>query len=366
MGLFGGAAKKRFVGIDLGSSGIKAVELLNEKGRARLMTYGYSQSRSGENLFSPLERPKEAADLLVKVCKQAGIGPVKAVAALPMASVFSAVISVPREKDEKHLKEAINVQVRKLTPMPLEEMITYSTFIDPWKHMPKAKDASKPSDAPSADHVRVLVTGTAKSMVQKYLEVFKLAKVELQAIDTEAFALIRSLVGKDKGTVLILDVGHTQTNLSIVDKGVPFLNRSMHVGGAVVTDQIASQLGISVDQAEQMKHDLGTSAAPGAEGGSTAFLDSLIQPILHEIRYAFDLYARMELTESKRVEKIILTGGSSHLPQIDVALSRALNLNVYRGDPWARVVVPEALRSVLDEVGPRLSVAVGLAMREID
>ena len=80
-------------------------------------------------------------------------------------------------------------------------------------------------------HVRVLVTGAAKSLVQKFIEIFKYAKLELQAIDTESFALIRSLVGKDKSSIMILDMGSKRTNITIVEKGIPFLTRSINIGG---------------------------------------------------------------------------------------------------------------------------------------
>jgi len=74
----------------------------------------------------------------------------------------------------------------------------------------------------------------------------------------------------------------------------------------------------------------------------------------------------MELTEIKKVDKIILTGGSSHLPRVPEYLAEVLNMNVYRGDPWARVTYPKDLETVLEEIGPRMSVAVGLAMRDLD
>ncbi len=374
MSLFGGSAKKSFLGVDIGAGGIKVVELLNEKNRARLMTYGYSERRAGDLSAPPLEHPKETAELLTKVCKQAKTGSVRAVAALPLSSVFSAVISVPREKDEKLVKEAINAQARKLTPMPLEEMVTYSTFIDPLKEKESkdAKAAKAPSQAGEApkkkDSVRVLVTGSPKSLVQKYIEIFKLAKLELQALDTEGFALIRSLVGKDKSTVMLLDIGSSRTNMTIVEKGIPYLTRSINVGGGTVTQKIASQLSISEEEAERMKHDLGTMpiAESAAAGGMPAMLESVAMSLVGEIRFAIDLYSRMEFTDSKRVEKIIITGGSAHLPRLPQYLSQVLNMNVYVGDPWARVIYPEDLRPVLDEVGPRLAVAVGLAMRDIE
>ncbi|HBP00582.1 MAG: Type IV pilus assembly protein PilM [Candidatus Uhrbacteria bacterium GW2011_GWF2_41_16] len=375
MGWFGGSTKKSFLGVDIGSSGIKVVELLNEKGRARLLTYGYSERRPGDLTLPLLDDPKTAANLLVNVCKRAGTTSVKAVASLPLASVFSTLITVPREKDEKVIRETVQSQVRKLTPMPLEEMITYSTFIDPLKGSKMSDGTSipvsnrSPNDSiKKKEYIRVLVTGTAKSLVQKYIETFKGAKLEIQALDTESFALIRSLVGKDKSTVMILDIGSLRTNMTIVEKGIPFLTRSINVGGAALTKKIMTQLGLSEEQAEQMKYDLGTLPpdALSLTEGIPAILESITHPILNEIRYAFDIYSRIELTDNKRVEKIILTGGSAHLPHLPEFLSQTLQMNVYRGDPWARVIFPPDLRAVLDEVGPRLAVAVGLAMREME
>ena len=213
-----------------------------------------------------------------------------------------------------------------------------------------------------------MVTGAAKSLVQKYIEIFKLAKIDLVALDTEAFALIRSLVGKDKSTVMIVDIGYTRTNFTIVEKGIPFLTRSINVGGGTVTKKIMEQLNVPEAEAERLKQDLGTMAEsdPQTGEGLQVVLASVLQPMINEIKYASEVYAKMELTDGKKFEKIILTGGSAHLPGLVKELTMAMNTNVYIGDPWARVMTPEELRPVLDEIGPKLSVAIGLAMRELD
>jgi type IV pilus assembly protein PilM len=369
-GLFGKKPSKNYLGIDIGTGGIKTVELLNEKGRGRLLTYGYSDRGGGESSAPLLDNSKEAADLIYKICKKSGVTSGRAVAALPMASVFSAVVAVPRNKDERMVKEAINEQIKKLSPMPLEEMITYSTFIDPLKAEVKKENSefSGSSAEKKSNYTRVLVTGAAKSLVQKYIEIFKLAKLELLALDTEAFAIIRSLIGKDKSTVMVIDLGASRTNLTIVEKGVPFLTRSINLGGDTVTQKIAQQMKIAPVEAEKTKQDLATLAETesGLSDGLQNILDTLLQPLVNEIRYAFEIFSKMEMTDGRRVEKIILTGGSAHLPGLVAALTKALNINVYIGDPWARIITPEELRPLLDEIGPRLSVAVGLAMREIE
>jgi type IV pilus assembly protein PilM len=356
-----------YLGVDVGAAGLKVVELANEKGRAKLMTYGYTERKPGQAAMSPFDDPKATGELLAALCRKCGTRGTKAMAALPLSSVFSAIVSVPRRKTEKEMQPLVDAQVAKLTPIPVSEMVLYSTYIDGiGKENIKNQEPKAQLEKPS-DHVRVLVTGAAKSLVQKYVEIFRAAKLDLQAIDTEAFALVRSLIGKDRGPIAILDIGGMRANVTVVEKGVPVLTRSINLGGNAVTKRIMEQMGVPEAEAEQMKLDLGNMAgASSGVGGLPAVLDAVMQPMLNEIRYAFQLYAGMELAEFKKVEKIVLTGGSSHLPRIVEFLKESLNVNVYRGDPWARVAFPEDLRPVLDEVGPRMAVAIGLGMREIE
>ncbi len=371
MGLFGGSKKNTYLGVDIGGSSIKVVELANEKGRARLMTYGYLELPLQDGGDGLLDQPKKAGELLAQICKESDVKATQAMTALQTANVFSTILALPKSKDPKQLKPLIDVELAKLAPLPVSEMITYSTFIDGEKkevEKPRSQEVEK--DGVVKKNVkdkftRVLVTGAAKTLVQKYIDVFKIAKLNLQAIDTESFALIRALIGKDKGAIMILDLGSRRTNLFVVEKGIPFVARSINLGGDSVTKRIVEQMQMNEEDAERAKRDLGI-AGNGGTGGLPKILEPIMQPIVNEIRFAFQLYANMELTEIKRVEKIILTGGSSHLPHIPEYLSETLNMNVYRGDPWARVVYPKDLATVLEEIGPRMAVAVGLAMREMD
>jgi type IV pilus assembly protein PilM len=279
-------------------------------------------------------------------------------AALPMSNVFSTILSLPISKADKQIKPLIDSEIGKLSPLPLSEMITYSTFLD--GEVKKEDKGEK--------ETKVLVTGAAKTLVQKYIEIFKIAKLQLQAIDTESFALIRSLIGKDKSAIMIVDVGAKRTNITFVERGIPFVTRSVNLGGDSVTGRIRASLNTDFEQAERMKRDFGelSSAQSPLPGGLPILLEPVFQPLVNEIRYALQLYVGMEFTETKKVEKIILTGGSAHLPRVPEFLSETLNMNVYRGDPWARVVYPQDLAVVLEEIGPRMSIAVGLAMREIE
>ena len=363
MSLFSKTKKGGILGVDIGANSIKVVEVLNEKGRAKLMTYGYAELPASNDGGILLDQPKVAGELLAEVCKKAGCQGTMAMAALPLSNIFSTILSLPTTQDSKQLKPMIDAEIEKLSPLPLAEMITYSTFLD--GKADKKEQNGKQQQADKEKYVRVLVTGAAKTFVQKYIEIFRVAKLQLQALDTESFALIRSLIGKDRGAIMVIDLGAKRTNLTIVEKGIPFVTRSINLGGDAITSRVQSSMNVSMEEAERMKRDFGSLGSLESDG-VPPLLEPLFQSLLNEVKYAFELYANMELTELKKVEKIILTGGSAHLPHLPEFLAESLNINVYRGNPWARVIYPQDLSVVLEEIGPRMSVAVGLAMRDID
>lgn len=352
---FGGQKKVSYLGVDIAFGGMKLVELQNEKGRARLVTYAYANVPAESLEKSLLSDTAAAADLLKKMMVKARTVSKRAVSALPVSSVFTSILSVPTT-NEKELKDTVANQAKKLIPLPLEEVALDTKIIDKTERSETAKA-----------NTRVLVTAAPKTLVQKYVEIFKTAGLELASLETEAFAEIRSLIGKDRSTILIVDIGALRTNVIIVESGVPFVTRSIATGGNGITQTIARTLGIPLEQAETMKRDIKSMQAFAPTGDLSPILAVLVKPVLDEIKYSFNLYQSSESgSQGKRVEKIILTGGSSLLPRLPEFLTQQMGVNTYLGNPWARVVYPPDLRPVLEEIGPRFSVPIGCAMRDIE
>ena len=363
MGLFGKKKTEHFegmLGVDIGTSGIKVVEVSSDQGRVKLSRYGYSEPASGHKTNSPLiDDAVQAALMLGRILKTADMRARRAVASLPSAKVFHAMITIPMPKNAKEdLTPVIEAQARKLLPLPLEDMILDTHILD----QAPSVEAAKKSEEPTKKYLRVLLTAAPKVLVAKYVELFKLAKIELVSLETEIFAVVRSLVGKDKARIMMVDIGAERTNIAVVDQGVPYLTRGIQSGGNNITKALATSMGVAFEEAEAMKRDLAFSASQSLPPP----LEEAIKPILHEIKYALQVYAEQSFHDNHSVEKIIITGGSSHVPGLVAYLSAALNTNVYHGDPWARVATMAEARPVLDEVGPRLAVAIGLAMRNQD
>lgn len=346
---------KNFLGIDIGLSGIKLVELANDSGHARLVTYAYFDKPVDNFDILFTEHIEETAGTIKEMLGMAKCTTKNTIAAVPVSSVFSSIISVPTT-NEKEMKAAIAWEAKKLIPVPLEEIQLDSKVIEAG---PKTDGTKKVS--------RVLLTGAPKVLVNRYIDLLnRRCGLNLLSLETEAFAQIRSLIGRDRSSIMIIDIGFQRTNISVVENGVPFLNRSIAVGGHSITESIGQMLGISYGQAETMKRDIRSMESFAPSGDLTPILTALMKPIVNEIKYSFSLYqGQGGPGEQRRIDKIILTGGSALLPRLSEFITQLMNVNAYLGDPWARVIYPMDLRPVLDEIGSRFAVSIGCAMRDI-
>lgn len=383
MGLFGGKKPEEsqgVVGVDIGTSGIKIVELTPEAERLRLSTYGYSEP-DAEALLQPFADDDVArvSAVIGQIMTASGMKATKAAAALPGASVFHAIITIPIPKSSKDdIKPIIEAQASKILPLPLADMILDSHILDKdlmpkdegkaaqqeKKSEPTPATATSEQGAPTQKprHIRVQITGAPKALVARYVDIFKAAKLELVSLETEAFALLRSLVGKDASRVMIVDIGAERSNVIIAEKGVPFLTRVVKGGGNGVTQALAASMGVGVSEAEAMKKDMTFQT----DGAMSPVVEAAMKPLLHEMRYALQVYAEQDFHENRTVDKVILTGGSAQIAGLAAFVTQTLNVNCYLGDPWARIATQPEARPVLDEVGARFAVAAGLAMRARD
>jgi len=122
-------------------------------------------------------------------------------------------------------------------------------------------------------------------------------------------------------------------------------------------------MGISYAQAEQFKLDLSLSLNTDTRKALPLLIQSTLEPIVTEMQYMIDFFRSQNNGD---IEKVILSGGSAMLLNLADYFSKRLNLKVIVGDPWSRINYPAELKPVLSEVGPKLAVAIGLAMREIE
>ncbi len=388
---------KSYLGIDIGSGGIKLVELRLEKKRPVLSTYGLTSSKQDihklqatedkniSNLLSrndgipfagqketpestALRQGKESAasdqmadaqiekyaSTLKVVLKTSRVISKSAVVSLPVSSVFHAVVTLPMVKKEE-LDHLVKAEVKKLLPMPLEEM---ALDYQPLKGLPEDKSQ------------RVLVNAVPHKLIEFYSKVFQRAGLALEALEPESTTLARALIGRDQAVAMIIDIGSERTNFFIIDQGMPITHQSIESGGDKIDKILQNILGVEHDLVEQAKYDLfdylgTTSNNILSEQKWLDILMPVIDPIMKEIEVSLELYLRQTGNEGKRPEKIILTGGMALMPFLAKYIQEKFKIKCYVGDSWARIVYQEGLKPVLRQIGPRMSVAIGLAMRSI-
>ena len=363
--------KLDYLGVDLGGSSVKVVELRSEAGRPQLITYGYLEQPTDMIKNDSRVALDQMVVTLKSVMKKARVSTRRVVAALPSYAVFSSIVSLPT-MSKKDLFSAVRWEAKKIVPMSLDEMV-----LD-WKVLKEEAASVRPQAgdsfaASSIDNVaiglnvnrgpktlKVLLTAAPRNLVKRYIDIFKLAELEIVTLETEAFALVRSLLGQDQSAVMIVDIGALATEISVILEGIPFLSRSIDVGGDTITKSIANSLNVDADRAEQIKRDFGLTTTP-TTSQIPRVIEFVVNNIVNEIRYILTLYQNQG---ERPIEKIILSGGSAWLPNLPNYLSSVLNLKCYIGDPWSHVAYPVELKPALDEIGPRFSVAIGLALRE--
>lgn len=353
-------SKQSFLGVDLGASSIKLVELQNDGGRPKLITYGFVEQRTDVVRGDATELQQRTVAALRAILKKSRTISRRVVAALPSYAVFTSIISLP-EMSKRDMYAAVRWEAKKFVPMPLEEMVLdWRMLAEPSREGPSAMPADKASRGPKA--MKVLLTAAPKNLVRRYIEIFRAAELQIVSLETEAFALQRSLVGAERGPQMIVDVGAVATDVAVIVDGVPLINRSIDVGGDTLSKAIANAMNVDLARAEQFKRDFGIASSQGGISQIPKTIDFVISSVVNEIRYVTNLYRAQE---ERPIEKLILSGGSAFLPNLTDYLSKLLNLKVIIGDPWARVSCPVDLKVALDEIGPRFAVAIGLAMREI-
>ncbi len=349
MGLFS-KTPVSFLGVDIGDSSLKMVEVVKKGKRIYLKNYAFSENVRDVK-FTKVEDTAYLAKAIEKVRTEARITSRRVTASLPTFAVFSSIITLSGVPS-KNITDAVLEEARKVIPLPLEEMkIDYKIIPEP----------DKPKDD---NHIRVFLTCSPRKTVRKYIDIFRQAGLELAYLETETFSLVRSLIGNDKSTVMVVEIGANSTDISVVRESIPVLNRSLEICGVTITQALADTLGVSFAQAEQLKMDLSLSNKNQAEAGDfSAVVAKAVNPIVSEVKYMMDFYNASNPTP---VEKIVLSGGGSLLSGFPEYLSAQLNMQVIVGDPFSRVLYPDELRPIIREVGPSLSVAVGLALREVE
>jgi len=348
------------VGIDIGTSSIKLVELEKRGGRFALANYGIfelqgnsnSAGSTSENWQSILKLSDEdIASEIKELLSKAKIGSIDVIASIPSFSTFATVIEMPYVSNED-LARALPFEAKKYVPIPLDEVV-----LD-WSIVGTNDSGKTGSVKPST--VEVFLAAVPKEETMRYQKIMKNAGLRLQALELENSSLIRVLLGNDLSPTVIVNIGGRSTSIVIVNRGYERVSHNYEIGGFEITKAISQSLSVSLEKAEELKRRFGLIKTD--ENIINESMVSLIDMMIFETQKTISNY---EEAKRDKIVNVVLVGGLANMPGFADYFRNKLNRDILVGNSFSRLIYPSDLEPIVPELSSTLSVAIGLGMREL-
>lgn len=366
MALFSSFFKKdesHALGIDIGSSAIKIVQLKKKNGQAQLETYGelalgpYGGRGIGQAVVLPTDKLATALNDLMNE-KEVHVTTKKSGLSIPFASSLMAEMELPAV-DQKQLATMVPLEARKYIPVPISEVM-----LD-WSVIPKSEiepDGEAPTNTGARGKIEVLVVAIHKDTIARYQDIVTRAGLEAGFFEIEIFSTMRSVLDETLRPVLIIDMGAASTKLYIVERGIIRNSHTVNRGSQDITQTLSQSLGIAPEKAEIMKRTVGLLGEDQEGKQAEEIIKLTLDYIFAEINSTMLAF---EKKYNKTIAKTLLIGGGAALKGLLELSKQNLKTEVEIGLPFNKVAAPAFLENILRESGPEFAVAIGLALRKL-
>lgn len=358
----------RALGIDIGSSAIKIVQLKRKNGQAVLETYGelslgpYAGLSVGQSVQLPTDKIATALSDLMNE-KEVNVTTKKCGLSIPFASSLMSVVEMP-DVGENKLKTMIPIEARKYIPVPIQEVMLDWSII-PKNNLVNENENLEPSNFSSAvteverlPKVEVLIVAIHNDTLKKYQEIVTKSSLEASFFEIEIFSTMRSVLDENLRPVLIMDMGAASTKLYIIERGIIRESHTVNRGSQDITLSISKSLNVPTDKAEIIKRENGLIGDKSVQDIAKLTLDFVFAE-------ANSTVLSFERKYNKTISKVILIGGGSALKGISELAKIEFKTEVEIGLPFNKVSSPAFLENILRETGPEFAVAIGLALRKL-
>lgn len=342
---------KSVLGVDIGSSSIKIVQLRREKGRVILETYGaialgpYAGLEIGRATALPAEKIAEA---LKDVIREANVTTKDAAISIPYASSLVSIIKLPATV-QKQLASVVPIEARKYIPVPINEVLL---------------DWFEVSGKPGPDgKIEVLLVAIHNDTIAKFRSISADAQLSTAFFEIEVFSATRASLEHGVAPVAVVDMGAATTKFYVVERGLIHESHIINHGAQDLTLAASRALSITVAQAEERKRKFGlTQAAVAGQPELKQSLELTLSPLLSELSRTVAAY---EARANQTLSSLVFTGGGATLKGFKELAQGKIQNELRLADPFAKTQAPAFLEAILKEAGPEFSVAVGLALRRL-
>ena len=347
------------LGIDIGSSSVKVIQIKKKRGHAVLETYGelalgpYANMEIGRAVALPPERLIEAIKDILKESKTTTL--VSGIA-LPFSSSLIAFITIPPVGD-KQVADVVALEARKYIPVPLNEVLLDYSIIPREDSFVTDDDATK-TEKQGRD---VLVVAIHNEYINTYQSIMAGTRLNPRFYEIELFSSIRSALDQGMSTNMVIDMGARSTKLYIVERGILRASHIINKGSQDITLTLSKALSISVSEAENMKRVHGLKGGPEYKE-LTEIITVNLDYVFYEANSSLLNYQKKY---AKNVSKVVLTGGGVLLKGFIDLAKISFQTDVSYADPFGKLETPAFLAEEFIQAGPEFAVAIGAAIRAL-
>ena len=345
---------KSILGLDIGSSSVKCVELVPSSGTYKLTGFGYAPLPPEAIVQGSFMNAPAISSAVREAIDNAGAKSKDVASSVSGHSVIVKRISLPTQSTEE-LEETIRWEAEQYIPFDINEV-----NID---HQVLQEDSIE-------GQMDVLLVAAKKDLIDDYVSVIADAGLNLAVLDVDSFAVGNMYEhcfepGVDNAVALV-DIGASVINMNVMCGAVPVFTRDITTGGNQYTEEIQKTLGISAEEAERIK----IGGKPGEISKDVVpqeveeAMREVSETLLGEIQRSLDFYRAT--TSSTTLERILLCGGAARVPGLDRLFQEKIEIPVEIADPFAKIEIAGSGvdEELIHELAPALCVAAGLAMRK--
>lgn len=338
--------KRSLLGLDIGSSEVKAVELTEVGDQLKITGFGHAAVESKDAL----------KDTIADVLRRAGIRAKRVATAVSGRAVIIRYINMVQMQDDE-LKSALKYEADKYIPFQLDEVSLDCT---------RLADFGETTTPEGTKEMKVLLVAVKQTLIEENLQLIQGLGLMPSVIDVDTFALGNAFelnlmhsprVEDEEKVIALVDIGSTKTNINIIKNNTSYFSREVYIAGNDFTEATARGLGIDAAEAEELKKN----PQEKAESIEESILPTL-DDLGNEIHLSFDYY---ENQYDREVDEVYLSGGSCKIPGLKTTFERVFDRRIFFWDPTENLEVraDQVDVSVMKEQSSKLAVAVGLASR---
>lgn len=349
--MFGLGRKRETVGLDIGASSIKAVQLMADRGEHELVRLGIAPLHPETIVDGVIMDSGTVISAIQQILTENQIKTKDVVVAVSGHSVIVKKIKVARMKPDE-LEEAIAFEAEQYVPYAIEDVNLDFQVLE--------------SPNEEAGEMDVLLVAVKKDIINDYLSIISTAGLSAVVVDVDAFALQNAFeiaYEVDRNQVVgLVNLGAAVMNINILRGGVSEFTRDSALGGNRYTESIQKILGLSYEQAENLK--LGEKVDGRTFEDARPAIEMVNTELAGEIRRSFDFFRSS--SPSDTIHRVVLSGGSARLQGLVEYLSESLEIPCELANPLRNVKAdPKKFDpAYLEVIAPQLAVSVGLALRQ--